>query len=77
MLFSWEEDVITFFWMKNTLIPLDIAFFNAAGELIEVISMEPCTADPCPRYGPATPFRYAIEAEPGRFQGGGDLVLDP
>ncbi len=77
MLFLWEEDVFTFFWMKDTLIPLDIAFFEESGDLIDVISMVPCEADPCERYGPDRPFRYAMEAEPGRLDDAGHLTLLP
>ncbi len=77
MLFVWEEDVFTAFWMKDTLIPLDIAFFTASGELIEVISMVPCEADPCELYRPSLPFRFALEADPGRFIDAGRLTLLP
>ncbi len=77
MLFLWEDDVFTFFWMKDTPIPLDIAFFEESGDLIGVISMVPCEADPCERYGPDRPFRYAVEAEPGRFDDAGHLTLLP
>lgn len=67
MLFVYEEETISSFVMRNTLIPLDIAFFNEAGELMEVLSMVPCESEPCPLYTPALPFRWALEAEPGSF----------
>ena len=67
MLFAWDEDVASGFWMKDTLIPLDVAFFTATGELVDLLRMEPCSADPCPVYRPAGPYRYAIETEVGRW----------
>ena len=76
-LLYFAEDVGSGFWMKDTLIPLDIAFFTASGELIEVISMVPCEADPCELYRPSLPFRFALEADPGRFIDAGRLTLLP
>jgi uncharacterized membrane protein (UPF0127 family) len=77
MLFTWPADINTSFWMKDTLIPLDIAFFSATGGLIEIISMVPCEEDPCPLYGPGVSYRHAVETTPGRFGDGGDLILVP
>ncbi|MBU1865372.1 MAG: DUF192 domain-containing protein, partial [Actinobacteria bacterium] len=42
MLFLWPNDTAGGFWMKDTLIPLDIAFFDAAGVLVDLVSMTPC-----------------------------------
>ncbi|MEX1208169.1 MAG: DUF192 domain-containing protein [Acidimicrobiia bacterium] len=67
MLFKWEEDTTSFFWMKDTLMPLDIAFFAADGTLVDLLSMEPCVAEPCERYQPSGPYRYALEALQGAF----------
>lgn len=67
MLFVWEEDTTTSFWMKDTPLPLDIAFFAADGTLVDLLSMEPCPADPCPYYDPAGSYRYALEAPTGAF----------
>jgi uncharacterized membrane protein (UPF0127 family) len=67
MLFVFPVERITSFWMKDTLIPLDIAFFDGAGVLVEVLTMEPCQADPCPTYGPEAPFKWAVEAPAGAF----------
>ena len=67
MLFVWEEDTTTSFWMKDTPLPLDIAFFAADGTLVDLLSMEPCQAEPCPYYYPVGPYRYALEASTGAF----------
>lgn len=67
MLFSWDTAVQVSFWMKNTLIPLDIGFFDENGALFLVLSMVPCQADPCPSYPAGAPVSYALEALPGFF----------
>ena len=75
MLFLWEADTAGGFWMKDTLIPLDIAFFDADGSLVDLLSMEPCEADPCPTYRPSGPYRAALEVPAGGFDGVGRLDL--
>jgi uncharacterized membrane protein (UPF0127 family) len=65
MLFVFPEPTRTRFWMKDTLIPLDIAFFDTEGTLIEVIAMPVCEEDPCPTYAPPTPYAWAVEAPAG------------
>lgn len=65
MLFVFSIDVTSAFWMKNTLLPLDIAFFDAGGILVDRLEMVPCEADPCPRYQAAGPYRFALEAPSG------------
>lgn len=67
MLFIFDDDVSTGFWMKNTVIPLDIAFFRADGGLVDLLRMTPCEADPCSIYQPSGPYRYAIETAVGRW----------
>src|SRR5215216_4841292 len=67
------------YWMKNTLVPLSIAFVAADGRVVSVAAMTPCTADPCPSYPPAGPYRYAVELPAGAFEaagvGAGDKVV--
>ena len=67
MLFVWGEDVSSGFWMRDTLIPLDVAFFTVDGVLVDLVTMTPCETDPCPVYRPAGPYRYAIETDVGRW----------
>lgn len=67
MLFVWPEDASSSFHMKNTLIPLSIAFIAADGMVLRILDMEPCTADPCPTYDPRTSYRMALEVNKGAF----------
>ncbi|MEK7251659.1 MAG: DUF192 domain-containing protein [Actinomycetota bacterium] len=67
MLFVFESNVSNGFWMKDTPIPLDIAFFDVDGVLVDLLTMTPCESDPCPTYSPAGEYRYAIETGVGRW----------
>jgi uncharacterized membrane protein (UPF0127 family) len=68
MAFAWRQDVDGAFWMKNTLIPLSIAFYDARGRIVRLIDMAPCRADPCPVYDPRTAYRGALEVNRGAFR---------
>ena len=68
MAFVWEEPVVSTFWMKDTLIPLSIAFWDDHGRIISILAMDPCTDDPCPSYGPDEPFVGAVEVARGTFE---------
>lgn len=52
------------FWMRGTLVPLDIAF-AAGGEVVAVATMTPCAADPCPITRPGRPYDAALEVPAG------------
>lgn len=67
MLFYWRHEANGGFWMKDTVIPLDIVWFLEDGSYAGRASMVPCTDDPCPTYSPEgdPDYRYAIEARPG------------
>ena len=71
MVFLYPADVAESFWMKNTLVPLSIAFVAADGRVVSVAEMTPCKADPCPSYAPAGPYRYAVELAAGSFGAAG------
>ncbi|MDO8557783.1 MAG: DUF192 domain-containing protein [bacterium] len=65
MLFIFDTDVADPFWMKNTLLPLDIFFVDAEYRIVDSATMEPCKMDPCSTYQSRTPYRYAIEVNQG------------
>lgn len=65
MLFVFPQEALGGFWMKDTLIPLDIAFFGDDGVLVDTLEMVPCTADPCHSYVPDEPFSWALETPAG------------
>lgn len=67
MAFLWDSPIEARFWMKDTLIPLQIAFWDEDGRIVGLIEMEPCSADPCPTYGPSEAFVGAAEANAGWF----------
>lgn len=76
MAFLWDEPVHTSFWMKDTLIPLSIAFWGEDGRIVALLDMEPCEADPCPTYDPGREFLGALEVEQGLFAERGVAVGD-
>ncbi len=65
MLFVFDDEALYSFWMKDTLLPLDIAFFDRAGALVDVLQMEPCLVEDCPTYTPTGSFIYAVESRRG------------
>jgi uncharacterized membrane protein (UPF0127 family) len=67
MLFVFPHAQNAPFWMKDTRIPLDAGFLDTQGRLLEVISMPPCTRDPCPLYAPHSAYRYVLEMRAGWF----------
>lgn len=77
MLFVYEEDHEGGFWMKNTLVPLSIAFVAADGRIVEILEMEPCPSGAeCPSYRPETPYRYAVEVTVGWYDDNDIVVGD-
>lgn len=71
MAFVFDEPSNSTFWMKDTLIPLSIAFVDDSGRVIGVRDMQPCEADPCRTYGIDEPYVLAIEANLGWFDRAG------
>jgi uncharacterized membrane protein (UPF0127 family) len=67
MLFLYSEDHRGGFWMKDTLIPLSIAFLDADGTVLAILDMDPCEADPCPSFDPGVEYRNALEVNQGAF----------
>ncbi|MCG7342811.1 DUF192 domain-containing protein [Sporosarcina sp. ACRSL] len=68
MLFVFPSKIYGGFWMKNTLIPLSIAFIDSDGEILKILDMEPCIGDNCPIYDPLLSYHYAIEVNRGWFE---------
>jgi uncharacterized membrane protein (UPF0127 family) len=67
MAFLWTTDIRERFWMKNTSIPLSIAFWNKSGRILRILDMAPCRRDPCKVYDPKVAFRGALEVNRGAF----------
>ena len=65
MLFVFTEPTMLQFWMKDTKMPLEIYFFDDAGQFVSVSTMEPCSTATCPTYKAAALSRYALEVNKG------------
>ncbi len=65
MLFTFETEQTLRFWMKNTLIPLDIIYFDAQKRFVSALTMTPCAADPCSTYSSRYSALYALEVPAG------------
>ncbi len=76
MIFLFDDDNVGGFWMKDTLIPLSIAFADADGTILSILDMDPCEADPCEIYDPGVPYRSALEVNQGAFDDWGVRVGD-
>jgi uncharacterized membrane protein (UPF0127 family) len=76
MAFVYEEPTVGTFWMKDTLIPLSIAFVDD-GRIIGIEEMTPCTEDSCPGWDAGgAEYDLAIEANAGWFAEHGVRVGD-
>ena len=65
MLFVFPDAQPRSFWMKNTLIPLDMIFIDDKNQIVEIIrNARPCDADPCQAYS-APPSKYVLEINAG------------
>jgi uncharacterized membrane protein (UPF0127 family) len=66
MLFLFGEASVQKFWMKNTMIPLDMIWLDRDGRVVFVSAdTPPCKADPCAGYGPDTPAVNVLEIAGG------------
>jgi uncharacterized protein len=66
MLFVWDEDTQSSFYMRNTPTPLSIAWIDAEGELVSTADMAPCAdVEGCQLYPAAGPYRFALEVPQG------------
>ena len=73
MLFIFETEDYHSFWMKNTLIPLSIAFIDREGKVVRIVDMEPLSLESHP---PPRPILYALEMKKGWFSTNGIQVGD-
>ncbi len=81
MIFLFDEPGNYPFWMKNTLIPLDMIWLDRNAEIVWIAeSVPPCKADPCPSYDHKGQALYVVEVVSGfakehRLKVGDKLVL--
>ena len=71
MLFIYEEAQRLTFWMKNTWIPLSIAFFDEDQICINVLDMDPPIGETFIKYRSTAPALYALEVAQGWFEAHG------
>ncbi|MHB8055285.1 MAG: DUF192 domain-containing protein [Candidatus Aminicenantales bacterium] len=66
MLFCFADEDLHAFWMKNTLIALDLLWLDKDRRIVHISrNVPPCEADPCPSYAPDRPGSYVLELEAG------------
>lgn len=62
MIFIFNGEETQTFWMKNTLIPLDIIFLDKNLRIVDIKeNVQPCRSDPCETYSSIVPAQYVIE----------------
>ena len=64
MLFAFEQPAQQCFWMKNTLLPLSVAFVSDDGSIVNIDAMKPQTLD---SHCSAKPVRFVLEMNEGWF----------
>ena len=65
MFFVFEEEGKHSFWMKNTLIPLDIIWLSQDFVVVDVLTAEPCRSENCSSYSPSGSAQYVLEINAG------------
>lgn len=81
MLFVFPGLDVLSFWMKNTLIPLDLIWLNERKEIVYFVTADPCKKDPCGSYIPMQKAMYVLEVNGGfvkkhRLMLGQQLIFD-
>lgn len=66
MFFIFDSRSYYTFWMKNTLIPLDIIFISSSLDIVDIVYAEPCEEEPCESYKSKRPAKYVLEVN-GNF----------
>jgi len=66
MFFIFKDNKLRSFWMKNTLIPLDLIFIDSDYKIIDIKhDFKPCKSDPCESYTSSIPAMYVLEINSG------------
>jgi hypothetical protein len=68
MLFVFPRAEVQCMWMKNTLVPLSVAFMDEAGKIVSISDMQPRTETP---HCAAAPAKFALEMSRGWFSARG------
>ena len=77
MLFAFNEEEPRRFWMKNTLIPLDMIFVDSSSKIIDIKeNVPPCEQEECPSYPSREPAQYVLEVNAGFVQEKGVKIGD-
>ncbi|MDO8443513.1 MAG: DUF192 domain-containing protein [Candidatus Azambacteria bacterium] len=82
MFFVFPDEKPRNFWMKDTLIPLDMIFISKNGRVNEITTQEPCPEiGACPIYESKSPARYVLEINAGQAEkwnmSAGDIIEIP
>ena len=75
MLFVYPDERVLSFWMRNTLIPLSVAYIDSEGRIVDIQDMKPLDDEP-PHYRSSEPAQYALEVNQGFFERTGVKVGD-
>jgi uncharacterized membrane protein (UPF0127 family) len=75
IVFQWSSPTTVQFWMKDTYIPLSIAWFDPTGHFVSAADMAPCrNPTDCPVYSARAPYTIALEVPQGQL---GQLGIGP
>jgi len=83
MFFVYENEKNQSFWMKNTLIPLDMLFIDTNFKIIDIKeNVQPCITESCPTYPSKFPAKYVLEVNAGfsiinNIKIGDSVIWDP
>lgn len=62
MLFVYSQEDIYSFWMKNTIIPLDLVWIDSDFRVVDMTTLYPCEDNEnCEIYTPTSPAKYVLE----------------